>query len=112
MLMELPGRETKCLSWEKEKDPKYQKSLNNNNLMCSPLTLCIFSMTVFNISLNLDIHLVQPTFINCTIPGYSLSPLLSPDPFPRPDSPHMLTEFEKQRLPQGQSILLEFRTLL
>lgn len=35
--MELPGCKTKLLSWEKDKDPKYQKSLNNNTLICSVL---------------------------------------------------------------------------
>lgn len=41
-----------------------------------------------------------------SIPGYVLSPLLSPGPIPHLDTPHVLTESVKQMLPQGQGILL------
>lgn len=56
-----------------------QEFLNNNNLMRSTLALWIFSMTAFDILLNLESHLLEPTFINFPIPGHLLLTCLHPE---------------------------------
>lgn len=48
------------------------ENLNNSNLKCLNLALKFFTMTVFNISVNLDIYLLEPTFTNSPIPGHLL----------------------------------------
>jgi hypothetical protein len=76
---------------KKKRDPELQESLNNNNLIHSILVTWTCSMTVFNVSLNLDVYLLEPIVINVPIHGHFWWPVPWRSP-PYPDTSCALSD--------------------